>query len=281
MRKRIMCLFLGLSMMLSGCAVGGLLEQKMVEQAGVADDSNYQTYQAYAADGKITPHGYYSEDVFDAETNSATIPSGTAQISFAQNSYLITSYFLDSEHTEPIESQTCYLKPGSTIYATVEISRDVASSMYSFAGFRLYQFKNSGRDLVDTIQPDENGFVLEVTEDMVGLDLAIEPIGDYGSRTVTLRDYYTDDEGKEQDLSGTWLIDDKVVSGNEVEINPVASYIISYEYDKDEFFYLSSVPQCYYSNNEDGIVIFELMEATDESYQFRISNNQSQLCLVT
>lgn len=270
MRKRIACLSLALSIMLSGCSAGAILEKKMVAQAGVADDSDYQTYQAYEADGKITPQGYYSEDVFEAENSSETIPSGTALVSFSRNSYLVVSYYSDAEHTESIEPQSCYLKPGTSIYATVEISRDVASSMYSFAGFRLYQFKNGGRDLIDTIQLGEAGFVLEVTKDMVGSDFAIEPIGDYGSRTVTLHDYYIDDDGKEQTLSGTWLIDDKVVSGNEVEINPVASYIISYEYDNSEFFYLSSNPQCYYSNNEDGVVIFELMEATDESFDYSI-----------
>lgn len=270
MRKRIVCLGLVLCMMLSGCSASALLEKTMMAQAGVEDDSNYQTYQAYESDGKLTQQGYYSEDIFDVENNAEEVPGGTAQISFARNSYLVINYYSDAERTEPIEAQSCYLNPGTSIYATVEISRDVASSMYSFAGFRVYQFKNGGRDLIDTIQLGEAGFVLEVTNDMVGSDFAIEPIGDYGSRTVTLHDYYTDIDGKEQALFGTWLIDDKVVSGNEVEINPVASYIISYEYDNSEFFYLSSNPQCYYSNNEDGIVIFELMEATDESFDYSV-----------
>lgn len=270
MRKRNVCLSLVLCMMLSGCSAGALLEKRMLAQAGVEDDSNYQTYQTYEADGKLTQQGYYSEDIFETESNAKEVPSETALVSFARNSFLVINYYSDAEHTEPIESQSCYLKPGTSIYATVEISRNVASSMFSFSGFRVYQLKNGGRYLMDTIQLGEAGFVLEVTKDMVGLDFTIEPIGDYGSRTVTLRDYYTDIDGKEQPLHGTWLIDDKVASGNEVEINPVASYVISYEYDNSEFFYLSSNPQCYYSNNEDGIVIFELMEAADENFDYSI-----------
>ena len=94
MKKRLICFSLGLCLTLSGCAgVNGTMEQKMLEKAGISADSNYQTYQGYEADGKLTQQGYYSEDVFEAEVSSATMPVGTALVSFAKNSYLLINYY--------------------------------------------------------------------------------------------------------------------------------------------------------------------------------------------
>ena len=271
MKKRIMCLSLGLCLTLSGCTgIRGSIEQQMLNQAGIADDGNYQTYQAYNADGKLTQQGYYSEEVFEEEAYSETTPDGTALLSFAKNSSLEISYFTNAEKTELINTQSCHLTPGATIYATVEINPNISSSMYSFTGFRLYQFKNGKRTLVDTIQLGADGLILSIDAGMVGADYSLEPIGDYGSRVVTLRDYYADEDGTEHNLSGKWLIDDKEITGDEIEVNPVASYIISYEYDNNEYFYLTSSPECYYSNHEDGIVIFELAEPTDSTCDYSI-----------
>ena len=271
MRKRIIFTVMGLSLLLSGCSgLSGVIEREMLEQAGIAENSDYQAYQAYSADGKLTQQGYYSQDIFEADMEASEEQKNVAKISFASNSYLDVSYFSDSEQTTCLGTQSCYLELNDSIYAAVVVGKDVASSTYSFSGFRIYQYRNGSRDLIDTIAPGTDGFILKITEQLIGADLVIEPVGDYGTREISLRDYYTDEDGEEHDLAGTWMIDDKVETGNEVEINPVASYIISYEYDSDEYFYLSSKPECFYSNNEDGIVIFERRESTDETSNYEV-----------
>ena len=68
MRKRIIVITLGLSLLLSGCSsINHALEQKMAKQAGISADGNYQTYQEYSQAGKLTEQGYYSQDVFEAD----------------------------------------------------------------------------------------------------------------------------------------------------------------------------------------------------------------------
>ena len=139
MKKVIYPLLLTLCFVLTGCSgIRGTIEKQMIEQAGIADDSNYQTYQTYSEEGKLTPQGYYSEDVFESEATVATRPSDTVLISFAKNSYLDVTYFADSNHSIQIGNQADYFKSGDSIFAAVEIANDVSSSMYSFEGFRLY-----------------------------------------------------------------------------------------------------------------------------------------------
>ena len=271
MTKRIFLLLFIVCLTLTGCSsISRVLEKQMLKQAGITEDENYKTYQSYNTAGKLTQQGYYSEEVFEAEENAVTQPPDTALISFAKNSYLNIKYYSDSDCTKEITDQAGYFKSGDKIYATVKLSKNVTSSMYIFEGFRLYQYIDGERELIDTVQPDKNGLLLKIDKKHIGMDFTIEPIGDYVSRHISLRDYYSDDDGNEHNLAGTWLIDDKEYTGEEVKINPVASYIISYEYDNDEFFYLSSSPECYYSNHEDGIIIFELMEPTDESYDYSV-----------
>ena len=273
MKKRMMCfsLMVILSLIMSGCAgISESLENKMVEKAGIVENSEYQTYQTYSSAGKLTSDGYYSDEVFEAESAADDRPENSVLVSFSSNNYLDVKFYADAIFSKEITEQACYLSAGEQIFATAQVSNEVPSSMYAFAGFRLYRFEDGKRELVSTIMPEENGFVLEIDDSMVDGDYSIEPIGDYGSRKISLRDYYTDDDGNEQNLAGKWLIDDKEITGDELEINPVASYIISYEYNNDEYFYLSSIPECYYGSHEDGIVIFELMNPTDESYDYSV-----------
>jgi len=266
MKKITISLLLGLCLTLSGCSYA---ESQMLDRAGIVSDSNYQTYQTYRNDGKLTDQGYYSEAVFEAESQREAIPDGTAHISFAHNNQLEISYYSDLDCTNLLDGDSHYLKPGDCVYAKVAVSDDAASSEYAFSGFRIYKYGDE-RELMDTVVPGVDGLVLEISEEYVGADFGIEPVGDYGTRSITLRDYYTDDEETEHDLTGTWLVDDQAITGDSVEINPISSYIISYKYDSSEYFYLSSNPQCFYSNNEDGVVIFEKRDSTDETCDYAV-----------
>lgn len=276
MKKRILLSSLGLclTLTLTGCVgVNGALERKMLEQAGITAEENYQSYESYRQEGKLTAQGYYSEVAFEAEEDESGAAEGAAHVSFARNGYLEVRYFTDAAHTQEITDQAAYFEVGQKIYAAVSVHSAPAST-YTFSAFRLYRFTEEGREQVATLPVGENGPVLEIGSDMQGGDFALEPIGSYGSRKLTLRDYYSDDAGSEHELDGTWRVDEKATTAAEAEIGPTASAIISYEYDNEEYFYLSSSPKCYYNSHEDGIVIFEQLSPTQAGGDYSVELHQ-------
>lgn len=271
MKKLTLNFSLVMCLLLSGCSgINDYMRSQMLEKSRIMENGNYQAYQVYSDEGKLTQEGYYSEEAFETDETDITAAAKAAHVTFANNSYLKIAYFSDSDSTMLLNTEACYLEPGNNIYATVSISKSVPSSMYYFSGFRIYRYEDGDRELIDTVQPGEDGLILEISEGYVGAELSIEPIGNFGKRTISLRDYYIDDDGKEHELSGTWMINERQETGNKIKINPVSSYIISYEYDSNEYFYISSNPQCYYSNNEDGIVIFEQKKSVDETGDYSV-----------
>ena len=169
------------------------------------------------------------------------------------------------------------MNPGECVYADIKVSNDVYSSMYEFDSFNVCEYDSEGkRTVVDkweqSVSTTDKGYLAEIKipTDYEGSEVSIEPLGKYRLRQITLNDYYVDETDKEYPLDGTWIIDDEVCTDNVAEISAISSYIISYEYDSDEYFYSSSTPECYYNNNEDGIVIFNQREATDKTEDYTV-----------
>lgn len=254
---------------LAGCSpVDGYIKDKMLQQSGVLENKDYIQYQNYLAEGKLDQYGYYN-----AENNDQNSISGTIHVTFPSNNNLIVNYYEDANHTNMLNTANCYLNPGDSVYASVEISSDVFSSLYEFSNFNIYEYRADGsRELLADWDPDykNTGIALKIPSSYTGTELSIEPVGKYKERVISLRDYYLDENEKENDLAGTWIIDDKEYTGDTVSISPVSSYIISYKYNSNEYFYVSSVPECYYNNNEDGIVIFKQRESTDETLDYSV-----------
>jgi hypothetical protein len=266
MRKQLACVSLIMCMALSGCgASDGLLERQMRKKSGLEANESYRLYQVQLAENKIDSQGYIREEYLDEDEDESR-PEGSARVTFSANSYLEIEYFLDADLSKPIIESTCYLYPGDSVYARVSVE-NANSSMYEFSAFRIYQYDGQKRKRVASV---EDGLVLEITEQQAGAELAVEPIGRYKPRGISLRDYYTDESGKEHDLSGVWTIDGREETGYKTEISPISSYVISYKYDSDEYFYLSSDPQCYYVNNEDGIAIFEKRDPRDDTADYAV-----------
>lgn len=268
-----------LILMLSGCAsIDGYLESKMEKQSGIETDTNYQTYQSYIDEGNLDPEGYYREDVFESEgtiNEVAEVPENASKVTFSTNGYLNIQYYKDAKFSVEIDSNDTILGTGDCIYATVSLDKSVPSSTYTFAGFRLSEIDEDGSHFeLDTLNLGEDGLVLKLPEQYAGKDLAIDPLGTYETRQVSLMDSYIDNEENEHNLSGTWIVNDKPISGHVAEINPVSSYIISYEFDGNEYFYLSSEPECFYSNNDDGVVIFNKRESTAETVDYSVKLHQ-------
>lgn len=271
MKKSILNLILGMILLLAmtGCSrANSYLEDQMVKKSGVLENADYLTYEGYVNDGRIDEEGYYTEPTEEPVRNRAPV-----HVTFAENNNLKIQYFSDAEHLTQMSQSDCYLNPGDSIYAIVEIQDEVRNSMYEFAGFRTFELDENGMlkntNTVSIIGAGSE-YILSISKDYEGSELSIEPIGAYQQRTISLKDFCVDDSGKKTELDGTWLVNDKEYNTDKVEISPVSSYIISYQYNSDEYFFMASEPECYYSNNADGIVIFKQREPSDSTPDYSV-----------
>lgn len=272
MKKKLLFTVLYSAILLSGCSgASEYLDDQIRRESGIAGDENYQVFQRYMEEGKLDDEGYYLEDSFNSDKTQDTVLSGTVKVSFSENQYLDVKYYSDVEMTKEIRQDESQIAVGSSIYTNISLEKTIPSTSYGFAGFRILEVDADGeRTQVDTLVPDENGFLLQLTPEYEGKDMIIAPYGDYTTRVVSLKSSYLDQDEKEHDLVGTWNVNDKPIDDTSAEINPVSSYIISYDFNGDQYFYLSSEPECYYCNNEDGIVIFNKRESTDETLDYEV-----------
>lgn len=276
MKKILLLVVAMLMLLLTGCSgIGSYLEKQIEKQSGLKADTSYQVYQSYAEKGFLDQDGYYKEEVFETEAATTQMPANSARVSFSSNGYLKIRYYSDPAFEQELRMQDGTLQLGDTVYASVALGKNVSSSAYEFSGFRLSEIDEDGERIqLKVIEPLDDGLILQITDEYIGKDLAIDPLGAYASKQVSFKSSYYDNDEREHDLAGTWIVNDKPVSEGVAEINPVSSYIISYEFDGKEYFFLSSEPECYYSNSEDGIVIFNKRESTDETVDYSVQLHQ-------
>ena len=268
-KKAILLLSTMLTLSLTGCSgIKSTLKNQLLQQSGILEDDEYKEYESYENGGNLNDEGYYVENNAEEIQDLAQI-----YVTFAENNNLNVQYYKDADHMDKVDSSGCYLNPGSSVYTVISVDDDVLSNMYEFSKFRIFEIDSEGRRKESTslkMTGSNTEQVLKIPESYEGTDIVIEPIGTYQQRTISLNDYCSDDDNNKTSLSGTWFVNDKEYTSDTVEISPVTPYIISYEFDSGEYFYLSSTPECYYSNNEDGIVIFNQREADDETVDYSV-----------
>lgn len=203
--------------------------------------------------------------------------TGKVKVTFAENSLLNVSYYSDAELTKKIEKENCYLEPEACIYASVPESKTGTSSKYKFDGFRVYEFdKNGEKKLKETILPLEDKLVYKITAVTEGDGIAIVPVGAYEKRVITLSDYVVNANGEKQELAnGTWKVNNNKCTEEEVEINPLTSYGVIYEYEGDDYYFVSATPEeiCHYpteKGNADGKVSFRIQESESTASHFSV-----------
>lgn len=271
----VQMLVLMVLLLLPGCSrLDAHYVNRIEEESGMTKTPDYQAYQRYEEAGNLDQDGYYLQDAFETEEDEEA-PQGTVRVTFAANAFLKVQYYTDSAFSDSISSNEVYFKPGESIYAEVTLEKTAPSSTYAFSAFRISELDAEGKStLTKTVTPGETGLIMQISEEDVGKELSIAPMGKYLPRTISFKDSFLDNDEQEHALSGKWMVNDKPVIGHSAEINPVSSYIISYEFDSDQYFFVSSEPNCFYSNNEDGVVIFNKREATDETQDYSVRLHQ-------
>lgn len=269
MKLKTCFIVVGMVTSLTGCrSVENAVEENMLKKSGLSEEVSYQNYEKYALSGQLDSDGYFSE-----EETATPEPNGSICLTFAKNSNLETHYYKDAAHDTEISDEEYYLNPGDSVYAAVPVNAVSASSMYGFSAFRIYERGSDNAFILsDTLEMKKtaDGYVLTIPADYTNTDVSIEPIGVYQSRTIALNDYYTDNDG-EHSLSGTWTVNDKPCTEESVKIDPISSYVVSYQYNSDEYFFRSSKPEYAYQGNEAGIVVFKQQEPSDETTDYSVA----------
>ena len=244
---------------LSGCSkLDSSFREQIVLKSGVREDANYKTYEQNKEN--LDDSGYIKEDPLVQQPAEDGI-----HVTFAKNNRIQATFFLDVSLDTPLNSSGCYIKPGDTVFATVEESDN---SFYVFSGFKVYEIDAAGnRKLSKALkmsQSEGSKYELSIPDDYTGSEIAIEPVGEYKPSELVLYDFYLDNNGNKVNLNGTWKVNGKGYTSDVVTISPVSSYIVSYKYDSNEYFYVNSAPDSFYIDNDDGEITFRQINADDK-----------------
>ena len=258
MKRLLIYLMVLCSVVLSGCSdAGGLLRSVIFDKAEIKEDKEYIEYKSLLDNGRLADNG----EITDAEHLYDKIPvdSHTDKIhaTFAENRYLKITYYLNEERTNKIDTTDCYLNPGDTIYAQIQSTNKI-SNMYGLSHFLITEYSDDSRIKSQIQQPMAGNLVYCIPIDFKGKELSIAPIGKYSNRKLSLQSYYLDD-GEKRTLgnAGRWYINDEPCTGNSAEISPIVSYALKYEFDSNNYFYVSSDPSCFTKDpNSVGLVEF-------------------------
>ena len=270
--KKILILTIAamITLLLIGCSrIDEYFSGQMLKKSTVLEESEYIAYEQYVSEGVLDNDGYYSEATDLVDEAHAPI-----HVTFADNSNLSIQYYLDAAHTTALNQSACYLNPGDSIHAVVAVNDDIFSSMYEFAGFTIFEIdENGGRKETSAVKIDFNtqDYILSIPPAYEGEELSVVPVGAYQKRKISLSAFAFDEDEKKSEANGKWYVNEKECSEKSVDISAISSYIISYQYDSDSYFFVSSEPECYYSSNIDGVVIFKQRDPADSTVDYTVN----------
>ena len=274
MKQAIAACALAAILLLTGCnAAKEQLGQFFLERAGVTQREESLRYGQYRDAGKLDESGQYimPEEQTDAASQQ---PEGTIHVTFADNRYMKILYYTDASMTTPVDTDECYLNPGDTLYAQLTGYNNPKSNLYRLAEYRIRSYDANGNERSEEVAEVTDGLLeYRIPEDFTGTELSVLPVGEYTDRQLSVDVYYTDDEGQEHALgnAGCWYINDEEIQESTVSISPIESYALKFVYDKENYFYVSSTPECFTKDPADaGFVEFWEADPTDADAAYRV-----------
>lgn len=262
----------------SGCSLKNSFKEKVTsdieQKSGISMDKTYREYRTNVLKGNVKNSYYFSKDTpVIPDDSREMVPENQVRISFAQNSLLDVHYYTDKSKTNEIISpydDFIYLNPGDRIYAEVNTNNNRQPGVFSFREFCIYEYSENGRFLFSSSLPEEDGLVFTVPENGGGLDFSIEPCGQYEKFRIKLNDYYTDDTFTRHSLNGTWRINNQKCEDEVAEISSLDSYIVSYEYNPELFFFVSCEPKYFYQDDSKIIFSQNSVSGTETEYSVEL-----------
>ena len=248
--------------LMSGCSsIENKISQLMWEKSGVADEIQYIQYEQMKSAGALDEEGlYHSKELEDLQAAESEKPNGSVHVSFARNEFIQIEYYRDEALTEVLETFNCRLDPGDTIYASAPVLKDPVNELYRFSEIRVQELDENGniRKTLAAVR-DLPGIIFQIPEDFTGSDLCIVPLGKYLSRKINLRAVYRHPDETESLLeNGVWYVNGKMHGNGSLELNPLVSYRIAYDYNtyQENWYYAGSEPDSYWDKSSDAVITF-------------------------
>ncbi len=265
------------AVMLTGCgqhenagsfAFNSFIEERIMNDSAIQEDESYVRYETISQEQVINEDGYFYSDEVDY---SVLEDEDAVHVTFAENSYITVQYFDDPSMTNLLDQGGVYLHANDCIYANIQEIDNPNTAAYQFGGFEIWEFDENGvkKKEIETAA-SEDGKVFQIPMDYQGKELSIVPLGEYTMRKLYLTDYYLDSNQVERELAGTWDVNGDETTGEEMSINPVASYTVTYHYDPESFIFVGSEPSYLYHDEAEGIVHFEEYASEDDLEKFSV-----------
>ena len=256
---------------LTGCAkVNQVAIDLAKKESGILVDQEYLQYENLKKNHKLNDKGEYSDS--DIENKKEVVKDGSVYVTIADNPNLSFVFYKDKEHTKIVESNA-YYNPGDCIYYDRPIVSNKNSDKYVFSGFRIYDVSDSGEKINEiSCNSDLKEGYIQIPGNYTGSDLMLVPIGDYEERLLKFKDYYIDENGNENDISGTWIVNDGTVNvdGNTATIDSILDYSVTYMYDNNDYYVVATNPKNINDALDDGCVQFENQSATNGVDKFEV-----------
>lgn len=239
----------------------------LIDYTGIGSDDNYKEYQAKKQNGEVDPNGVYISEEMNGDEPS--VQTGSIQVYFFENKNIKVEYYLDEQYTIPLDSGD-YVNPGDIIYASVVEINNPHSNLYDFSGFNVFRYTDDGERYPVDNDMTNNNRVIKIDDNAQYKEIAIEPLGYYPEKQIVFNDSLAGSNGIRSQANGTWYIDNKKCSTGTVEVKSTASFAVSYEYDKDKYYYLDSEPKAYYYSDDKGKVLFSESNGDNETEEYSV-----------
>ena len=262
-------------LLLSGCAKSEEeLEQEIWDKSEISSTDDYLRFLEYKNAGLLDEDGYYSEPVPEepAEEENAE-PAGQVHVTFAICRYIELAYYSDAAMTVPIDTNRCYLNPGDALYAKVVDISNSNSNLYGLSEFRIMVYDSDGECIdSDSVKYTSEAPIYEIPSDYTGTELSVIPVGEYESRILSLRVFYTDDTGKEKSLTGagTWSVNGAAVTGKTKQVKSYDPYTVEFSYDPDDYFFVDTSPKSFKSDVPGSVIFYEVSPAEDSDTNYSV-----------
>lgn len=280
MRKKsiLVCLLLLSSiLLLSGCSkIDSYIEGAISNQAQIEiqQSDEYKQYEEYLSENLLNEEGTYQLDLSESSIAPSMIEDGTIPVTLARNTFLSCQYRRNEDAAYPIGTEVCYLNPGDSLYVSGMTINNSNSNLYTFSEYRIWSYDAEGRrgGTPYAEVKNDSGLLLTVPMDYTGLGFAVEPLGIYSDRSISVRAYFINNSGQQQIIGGgTWTVGKREFKDT-VKISPVDSYTLKYDYSKyaDDYYFVSSTPKCWYSKDDSQTVIFQEASTNEELSDYSV-----------
>lgn len=246
-------------------------------EAELHDSAEYKQYEQYISEGKFNEEDY-NLIVQPVNPSSDEEPEERISITFAQNSFLDCRYRRNEENTYPLETRICFLEPGDSLYVSDVTTRNPAGDLYGCSEFRVWAYDADGNRgdqpycITKYNAEQKPCIILTIPQDYSGNGFSIEPLGAYKNRTITVRAYYINNEGKQQELGGKWMVGNETIRKSK-DLSPIESYTLKYDYsnyEKNDYYFVSSEPPCFYAKEADQTVVFPEISSNENVTEYSV-----------